>query len=74
MNGKLHDCKKTALKVELYGFAICINTVKFNSLPKEKILEWSKFIDNKNNVTQKLKIVFGRIYTSVFKSKLSQGP
>ena len=35
-----------------------------NSLPNTKFLNWSKlkaFADNKSNVTEKLKFVFGRI-------------
>ena len=36
----------------------------FNSLPNDKLLDWSKlkaFADEKMNVTQKLKFVIGRI-------------
>ena len=36
-----------------------------NSLPNDKILDWSKlkaFADNKIDVTEKLKFVLGRVY------------
>ena len=36
----------------------------FNSFPNDKFLDWSKlkaFADNKINMTEKLKFVFGRV-------------
>ena len=44
----------------------------FNSLPSDKILDWSKlktFADNKINVTEKLKFHLGRVENIVRKGK-----
>ena len=43
-----------------------------NSLPNDKILEWSKlkaFADDKINVTEKLKVVLGRVENIVGKGE-----
>ena len=45
----------------------------FKSLPKNKILDWSKlkaFADNKINVTQELKFISGRVENIVGKEKM----
>ena len=45
---------------------------KFNSLPNDKILDWSKlkaFADEKINVTEKLKFVLGRVESIVGKGE-----
>ena len=47
-------------------------TIMFNSLPHNKILDWSKFkafADNKINVTEKLKFVLGRVESIVGKGE-----
>ena len=44
----------------------------FNSLPHEKILDWSKlkaFADDKIKVTEKLKFVLGRVENTVGKGE-----
>ena len=46
---------------------------RLNSLPNDKILDWSKlqaFADNKINVNEKLKIVLGRVETLWEKEKM----
>ena len=45
---------------------------RLNSLPNDKILDWSKlkaFADDKSNVTEKMKIVLGRIENIVGKGE-----
>ena len=45
----------------------------FNSLPNNKILDWSKFkafADDKLNVTEKIKFVSGRVETFWKKEKM----
>ena len=46
--------------------------LNFNSLPNEKFLDWSKlkaFADDKINMTQNLKFVFGRVENIVGKGE-----
>ena len=46
------------------NFAVWYRGEGFNSLPNDKILDWSNlkaFADNKIKVTEKLKIVWGRL-------------
>ena len=50
----------------------CSMIREFNSLPSDKILDWSKFkvfADNKINATEKLKIVMGRIENIIGKGE-----
>ena len=47
-----------------YGDILTLLSIAINSLPKDKILDWSKlkaFADNKINVNEKLKFGLGRI-------------
>ena len=47
-------------------------TFKLNSLPKGKILDWSKlkaFANDKINVTEKFKFVLGRVKNNCGKSR-----
>ena len=47
-------------------------SLSLNSLPNDKILDWSKliaFADNKTNVTEKLKFVLGRVENIVGKGE-----
>ena len=49
-----------------------VNQDNFNSLPNERILDWSKlkaFADDKINVTEKLKFVLGRVENIVGKGE-----
>ena len=53
------------------GEAIRINTI-FNSVPNDKILDWSKlkgFADDKINVNQKVKFVLKRVENIVGKGE-----
>ena len=48
----------------------------FNTLPNDKILDWSKlkaFADNKMNVTKNKNLIWGRVKNIVFKRLLSKG-
>ena len=59
-------------EVEWFIILLLQNNPVFNSLPKDKILDWSKlkaFADKKINVAKKLKIVLGRVENIVGKGE-----
>ena len=61
--GQLMHCLHSGNAIHIYTF---------NSLPFDKILDWSKFkayADNKINVTEKLKFVLGSVENIVGKGK-----
>ena len=56
----------------LWSFKFSLNYCPFNSLPNDKILDWSKlkgFLDNKINVTEKLKFACGKVENMVGKGE-----
>ena len=52
--------------------SLCITLTVINSLPNDKILDWTKlkaFADDKINVTEKLKFVLGKVENVVGKGE-----
>ena len=66
MSDFMHECSLCFI------FSCCAHIPFFNSVPNDKILDWSKlkaFADNKINVTEKLKFVLGRVENIVGKGE-----